>query len=91
MIYIVVLVLYFLFIIGTSISSAKQVESMSDFTSGGNSMGIFLCVGTTLATWLSVASVMGVPGNIYSRGICAVFGWIAGWMSATALQPMLAY
>lgn len=77
MIYIGVFVVYFGFIIITSLMSAKKVETMSDFTTGGNKMGLLLGVGTSMATWLSVASVMGVPGNIYSRGVCAVFGWVA--------------
>ena len=50
-------------------------------------MGLLLGVGTSMATWLSVASVMGVPGNIYSRGVCAVFGWVGGWFLATGLMP----
>ena len=90
-IYILVFILYFAFIIITSLQSAKKVETMSDFTTGGNKMGLLLGVGTTMATWLSVASVMGVPGNIYSRGISAVFGWVAGWFLATALMPLVAY
>lgn len=91
MIYIVVFIIYFGFIIFTSLKSAKNVESMSDFTTGGNKMGLVLGIGTSMATWLSVASVMGVPGNIYSRGVCAVFGWVAGWFLATALMPLVAY
>lgn len=89
--YIIVFVIYFAFIIFTSLKSAKKVESMSDFTTGGNKMGLLLGVGTSMATWLSVASVMGVPGNIYSRGVSAVFGWVAGWFLATALMPLVAY
>lgn len=90
-IYIVVFILYFAFIIVTSLISSKKVENMTDFTSGGNKMGLLLGVGTSMATWLSVASVMGVPGNIYSRGVSAVFGWVAGWFLATALMPLVAY
>ncbi|MFV0516440.1 MAG: sodium:solute symporter [Aminipila sp.] len=89
--YIVVFIIYFGFIIITSLRSAKKVESMSDFTTGGNKMGLWIGVGTSMATWLSVASVMGVPGTIYSRGVCAVFGWVAGWFLATALMPLVAY
>ena len=66
--YIVVFIVYFLFIVVTSLKSAKTVETMTDFTTGGSSMGLVLGVGTSIATWLSVASVMGVPGNLYSRG-----------------------
>ena len=90
-IYIGIFVVYFLFIIITSLRSSKKVETMSDFTTGGNKMGLLLGVGTSMATWLSVASVMGVPGNIYSRGVCAVFGWVAGWFLATGLMPLVAY
>ena len=41
-IYLVVFVIYFGFIIITSIQSSKKVETMSDFTSGGNKMGLIL-------------------------------------------------
>ena len=78
-IYLIVFILYFAIMIISSIIGAKKVESMGDFTSGGGNMGLILGIGTSVATWLSVASVMGVPGNIYSRGVAAVFGWIAGW------------
>ena len=40
MIYIGVFVVYFGFIIITSLMSAKKVETMSDFTTGGNKMGL---------------------------------------------------
>lgn len=90
-IYLLVFIIYFAIMIITSIMGAKQVESMGDFTSGGGNMGLLLGVGTSMATWLSVASVMGVPGSIYSKGIAAIFGWIAGWFLATALMPLVAY
>lgn len=90
-IYLIVFIIYFAIIIGTSIIGAKKVESMSDFTSGGGNMGLILGIGTSVATWLSVASVMGVPGNIYARGLCAVIGWIVGWFFATGLMPIIAY
>ena len=90
-IYVIVFVAYFAIIIISSLVGARKVETMSDFTSGGGNMGLFLGIGTSVATWLSVASVMGVPGNIYSRGVAAVFGWIAGWILGTGLMPILAY
>ncbi|MCR4672322.1 MAG: sodium:solute symporter family protein [Lachnospiraceae bacterium] len=90
-IYLGVFIGYFAIIIISSIVGAKKVETMGDFTTGGNSMGLILGVGTSVATWLSVASVMGVPGNIYSRGVCAITGWIAGWFGGTALMPLIAY
>ncbi|MCR4711643.1 MAG: sodium:solute symporter family protein [Clostridia bacterium] len=90
-VYLIVFVLYFLVIIATSVMGAKKVESMEDFAVGGNKMGLILGVGTSMATWLSVASVMGVPGNVYSRGICAVTGWFAGWFLSTALHIGISY
>ncbi|MEA4813374.1 MAG: sodium:solute symporter family protein [Oscillospiraceae bacterium] len=90
-IYLVVFIIYFAIIIITSIIGAKKVESMGDFTSGGGNMGLILGIGTSVATWLSVASVMGVPGTLYARGIAAVFGWIAGWFLGTAIMPIIAY
>ncbi|PPA69073.1 sodium:solute symporter family protein [Jeotgalibacillus proteolyticus] len=91
MIYLVILGLYAAFIVWTSIKSLKQAESMSDFTTGGHRMGLLLGIGTTTATWVSVASVMGVPGYLYSNGVSAIIGWVAGWFLATSLIPLVAY
>ncbi len=66
------------------------MESLSDFTTGGHRMGLLLGVGTSVATWVSVASVMGVPGYLYRTGVAAIIGWVAGWFLATAVMPILA-
>ena len=89
--YIVVFGLYVVFLAWTSWQSSKQVESLSDFTTGGHRMGLLLGIGTSVATWVSVASVMGVPGFLYRTGIAAIIGWVAGWFLATAIMPILAY
>lgn len=89
--YIIVFGLYVVFLAWTAWKSSKQVESLSDFTSGGHRMGLFIGVGTSVATWVSVASVMGVPGYLYRTGVAAIIGWVAGWFLATALMPILAY
>ncbi|WP_099159596.1 sodium:solute symporter family protein [Virgibacillus ndiopensis] len=91
MLYLIVLGFYMCFIVWTSIKSLKQAESMTDFTTGGHRMGLLLGIGTTTATWVSVASVMGVPGYLYSNGVSAIIGWVAGWFLATALIPLVAY
>ncbi|MCP3028627.1 sodium:solute symporter [Halobacillus sp. A5] len=91
MVYLIVLGLYVAFVIWTSIRSLRHAESMSDFTTGGHRMGLLLGIGTTTATWVSVASVMGIPGYLYSNGVSAIIGWVAGWFLATALMPLVAY
>ncbi|WP_101845357.1 sodium:solute symporter [Halobacillus sp. Marseille-P3879] len=91
MVYLIVLGFYVAFVIWTSIRSLRHAESMSDFTTGGHRMGLLLGIGTTTATWVSVASVMGVPGYLYSNGVSAIIGWVAGWFLATALMPIVAY
>lgn len=91
MTYVIIFALYFGFLIFSSLKSLKQVESLSDFTTGGHRMGLSLGVGTSIATWLSVASIMGVPGNLYNTGLAVITGWITGWFLATALMPILAY
>ena len=89
--YIIVFGLYVVFLAWTSWKSSQQVESLSDFTTGGHRMGLLLGIGTSVATWVSVASVMGVPGFLYRTGIAAIIGWVAGWFLATAIMPILAY
>lgn len=91
MAYIIVFALYIFFIIWTSLSSLRQTETMADFTTGGHRMGLLLGIGTSTATWVSVASVMGVPGYLYSNGTSAIIGWVAGWFFGTALIPVVAY
>ncbi|MFC4296842.1 sodium:solute symporter [Castellaniella hirudinis] len=82
---------YLAFLLWTCLKSMKEVESLSDFTTGGHRMGLLLGVGTSVATWVSVASVMGVPGQLYRTGVAAIIGWVAGWFLATAVMPILAY
>lgn len=82
---------YLLFLAWVCLKSLRQVESLSDFTTGGHRMGLLLGIGTSVATWLSVASVMGVPGFLYRTGVAAIIGWVAGWFLATAIMPLLAH
>lgn len=89
--YIVVFGFYILFLIWTNIKSLKQTESLEDFTTGGHRMGLLLGTGTTTATWVSAASVLGIPGYLYSSGVSAVIGWMAGWAFGGALIPLVAY
>ena len=81
---------YLAFLIWTCLKSMKQDQTLSDFTTGGHRMGRRLGIGTTVATWVSVASVMGVPGFLYRTGAAAIIGWVAGWFLATAVMPILA-
>lgn len=43
------------------------------------------------ATWVSAASVLGVPGILYANGFAGITGWFAGWFFATAILPLIAY
>ena len=90
-IYTVIFAIYIAFLVWGVISSLRQVESFSDFTTGGHRMGLILGVGTSVATWVSVASIMGVPGFLYRTGAAAIIGWIAGWFFCTAMFPLIAY
>jgi sodium/pantothenate symporter len=88
--YYIVFAGYLLFLAWTTFQSMKEVETLSDFTTGGHRMGLILGVGTSVATWVSVASVMGVPGYLYRTGVAAIIGWVAGWFLATSIMPILA-
>ncbi|HLQ95655.1 MAG TPA: sodium:solute symporter family protein [Pseudogracilibacillus sp.] len=89
--YIGVFIIYVLFLIWTNIKSLQQAESLDDYTTGGHRMGLLLGTGTTTATWVSAASVLGIPGFLYSSGVSAVIGWMAGWAFGGALIPLVAY
>lgn len=69
----------------------KGVESLDEFTIGGWSLGIVINVGFFTATWVSAASVLGVPSLLYGLGFAAVTGWFGGWFFANALLPIIAY
>lgn len=90
-IYTVIFTLYVAFLFWGVVKSLRQVESFSDFTTGGHRMGLLLGVGTSVATWVSVASIMGVPGYLYRTGVAAIIGWVAGWFLCTALFPILTW
>lgn len=90
-IYTVIFTLYIVFLAWGVFKSLRQVESFSDFTTGGHRMGLVLGVGTSVATWVSVASIMGVPGYLYRTGAAAIIGWVAGWFLCTALFPILTW
>ncbi|WP_255584877.1 sodium:solute symporter family transporter [Virgibacillus saliphilus] len=89
--YISVFAIYILFLVWTNLKSLRQAESLDDYTTGGHRMGLLLGTGTTTATWVSAASVLGIPGYLYSSGVAAVIGWMAGWAFGGALIPIVAY
>lgn len=89
--YLWIFVIYLGVLIIVNVKSLKQASTLSDFTTGGHRMGIIIGVGTSLATWVSVASVLGVPGFIYKTGFAAIIGWVAGWFLGTGLLPLIAY
>ncbi|THJ65786.1 sodium:solute symporter family protein [Arthrobacter echini] len=89
--YIGAMALYAAFLIWTNVKSLKMAESASDFTAGGHRMGLLLGTGTTTATWVSVASVLGIPAFLYSDGAAAIIGWMAGWIFGGALIPIVGY
>ncbi|WP_028782211.1 sodium:solute symporter family protein [Thalassobacillus devorans] len=89
--YVTVFCFYIIFLIWANVKSLKTAESVDDYTTGGHRMGLLLGIGTTAATWVSVASVVGVPGYLYSSGVAAVIGWVAGWCFGGGLIPIVAY
>ncbi|MBF7083855.1 sodium:solute symporter family protein [Desulfallas sp. Bu1-1] len=86
-----VFILYFLLLIYFSRQGYKKSATLDDFTVAGWSMGLIINVATFTATWVSAASVLGVPSMLYSVGFAAITGWFAGWFFANALMPILAY
>ncbi|GGJ95739.1 sodium/panthothenate symporter [Lentibacillus kapialis] len=89
--YITVFCFYIFFLVWANLKSLKVAESIDDYTIGGHKIGLLLSIGTTTATWISVASVIGVPGYLYSSGVAAIIGWVAGWCFGGALLPIVAY
>lgn len=89
--YILVFGFYIIFLIWANMKSLQAAESVDDYAVGGHRMGLLISIGTTTATWVSVASVVGVPGYLYSTGVAAIIGWVAGWCFGGALIPIVAY
>lgn len=88
---VVITILYFLLLFYFIRKGSQKSDSIDDFTVGGWSMGIVVNVGFFAATWVSAASVLGVPSLLYSMGFAAITGWFAGWFFANALLPLIAY
>lgn len=88
---VLITIVYFLLLFYFIRRGTKKSDSIDDFTIGGWSMGIIVNVGFFTATWVSAASVLGVPGLLYNMGFAAVTGWFAGWFFANALLPFIAY
>ncbi|RKO66663.1 sodium:solute symporter family protein [Desulfofundulus salinus] len=86
-----VFIIYFILLIYFSRQGYKKAGTLDDFTVGGWSMGLVINVATFTATWVSAASVLGVPSMLYGVGFAAITGWFAGWFFANALMPILAY
>jgi sodium/pantothenate symporter len=82
---------YFMLLLYFTKRGYKKSDSLDDFTVGGWSMGLFVNIGFFAATWISAASVLGVPSMLYGIGFAAVTGWFSGWFFANALLPILAY
>src|SRR5699024_11830 len=70
---------------------SERADSIDDFTVGGWSMGPVVNIGFFTATWVSAASVLGVPGLLYSNGFAIIIGWFGGWFLANGLLPIIAY
>ncbi|MRG87574.1 sodium:solute symporter family protein [Salinibacillus xinjiangensis] len=88
---VLITIVYFIVLFYFIRKGSKKSDSIDDFTVGGWSMGIIVNVGFFTATWVSAASVLGVPSLLYSLGFAAVTGWFAGWFFANALLPFIAY
>ena len=73
-----VFAVYFLILLYFTKRGYKKTESLDDFTIGSWSMGLFVNIGFFTATWISAASVLGVPSLLYTYGFAAVTGWFAG-------------
>lgn len=88
----VVAVIYFALIaLFTRWGLKKGAASLDEFTIGGWGLGPVVNVGSFTATWISAASVLGVPSLLYGMGFAAVTGWFGGWFFANALLPIIAY
>lgn len=73
------------------IKGNKKSSDLDDFTIGGWSMSLGVSIFYFTATWVSAASVLGVPGILYANGFAGITGWFAGWFFATAILPLIAY
>jgi Na+/proline symporter len=68
-----VAVSYFVLIVHFSRRGVKKgVTSIDEFTIGGWSLGVVMNVAFFTATWVSAASVLGVPGLLYGNGFATV-------------------
>ncbi|MEK4425121.1 sodium:solute symporter family protein [Solibacillus sp. FSL K6-1523] len=87
----IIAVVYVIVLFYFIIKGNKKSSNIDDFTVGGWSMSLGISIFYFTATWVSAASVLGVPGILYANGFAGITGWFAGWFFATAILPLIAY
>ncbi len=87
----IIAVVYIIILFYFIIKGNKKSSNIDDFTIGGWSMSLGVSIFYFTATWVSAASVLGVPGILYANGFAGITGWFAGWFFATAILPLIAY
>ncbi len=68
-------IIYILFMLGVGIYAARFTRSLSDFILGGRRLGSFVTGLSASASDMSGWLLMGLPGALYTSGLCE--SWIA--------------
>ncbi|MBQ6361024.1 MAG: sodium:solute symporter family protein [Lachnospiraceae bacterium] len=89
--YVIAFLVYIGFMLFSVFSSSKNAESLSDFTTGGHRMGVLIGTGTTCATCIGAAYVLGFTGYTYQYGYATMIAFLAGPLLGMALLSILAY
>lgn len=80
--YLACFILYTIIILWFGKHGFDRVKNARDFYLAGSTLGLFASVCTFAATWFSAASMLGLPGSLYTYGYAAIpysiFGWFIG-------------
>jgi solute:Na+ symporter, SSS family len=88
----IVIILYFIGMIGIGYFSSKKIHDSDDFVVAGRTLSIKVMVGTTLATAMGAFAALGMSGFIYKKGISAeylIVAWCIGWIALILVARIL--
>ncbi|MBU8907541.1 sodium:solute symporter family protein [Desertibacillus haloalkaliphilus] len=65
-------------------------ETVKEYYLANQSLGLFVSIATFSATWLSAASMLGLPGLIYQYGYSAILYSVVCWFLGAVLLVVMA-
>ena len=87
-IYLIVLFIYLGLLIAVSIYKSFGVKTQTDFMVAGRGLGLWLLVGTMVATWMGSGSIIAGAGLGYRKGFSALWMSVGAWVAMFVLYAI---